>query len=420
MRSQYLRLSRYATGCALAALLSSLALADPALAEPAPAFAELLAQAQSRAPRIAEAEAALRQAEGLARQDAARPNPEASLEVENFAGRTPFIGFDEAETTLSVSQQLELGGKRPARIAAGRAAIEAARAQLDQARGDVAFDLALAYAEAEAARERLERAQEAVSLAQEEARVAAALVEAGREAELRNIQATSAVTAARADLDAARLEATTTLARLTALVGSPAPYTSLGGSLLNAPAAVRGSALDPQRSPAVRVAQAEREAAARRVRVEQVRAIPDVTVSAGVRRFAGEDASAFVAGVSAPIPLFDRNKGAVSAARAELAAVEARLAAAQLDAQADVRISTGQIEAAESRLAAAQEAAVAAEEAYRLTRLGYEGGKLPLSEVIAARRSLAEARTRTLEAQLARVRAEAGLARLQGRAPFGD
>ena len=58
-------------------------------------------------------------------------------------------------------------------------------------------------------------------------------------------------------------------------------------------------------------------------------------------------------------------------------------------------------------------------EAFRLTQIAYEGGKSPLLELINARRSLAEARAQTIEAQLARLRAEAGLARLQGR-PIGD
>lgn len=391
-----------------------------ARAEPAPPLRELLAEAQRSAPRIAEAEAAVRQAEGLARQAGARPNPEAELEVENFAGREPFGGFDQAETTLSVGQTLELGGKRRARVQAGVAAVEAARARLDQARADLGFELAVAYADAEAAAQRLQLAQEAVGLAREDERVARALVEAGREAEVRSIQARANVRAAEAEVDAAGVDAATALSRLTTLAGSQAPFTSLTQGLLSAPARDRAISVESMTSPAVRVAEAEREAAARRVRVERTRAVPDVTVSVGVRRFEGEDASAMVAGVSAPIPLFDRNRGNITAASAELNQAEARLAAARLEAQAEFRVAGSQIGAAQTRLAATREAEAAADEAYRITRIGYEGGKLPLSELIAARRTLAEARSRTLEAQLARVRAEAGLARLQGRPPFGD
>ena len=61
----------------------------------------------------------------------------------------------------------------------------------------------------------------------------------------------------------------------------------------------------------------------------------------------------------------------------------------------------------------------AAAEAYRLARIGYEAGRLPLLELTAARRALAAARLQTLEARLARVRALAEAARLAGKTPFG-
>src|SRR5690554_3684206 len=40
------------------------------------------------------------------------PNPEASLEVENFSGSGPMNNIKSAETTIALSQLIELGGKR--------------------------------------------------------------------------------------------------------------------------------------------------------------------------------------------------------------------------------------------------------------------------------------------------------------------
>lgn len=71
-------------------------------------------------------------------------------------------------------------------------------------------------------------------------------------------------------------------------------------------------------------------------------------------------------------------------------------------------------------MTAGRQAERTAEEAYRLTRLGYEAGKTALVEVIAARRALTDARTELLAAQQERLAAEAALARLQGLVPFGD
>jgi len=401
------------------AMLGALAPLHAATAEPAPVFRELYAQVQTQAPRLAEAAANLRQAQGLARQAAARPNPTASVDVENFSGKGPYSGTDLAETTFMVGQAIELGGKRAARIDAGRASVDAARARLTQARADYGADLALAYADAEAAEKRVNLAQEGLTLAQEDLRAARALVEAGREAELRGIQAEAAMTSAQAFLNAAQVDRTRAFARLTALSGSTAPFTALSESLLTRTPSAAPTDVDALSVPSVVAASAERDAAARRVRVEKTRAVPDVTASVGWRRFNGDDTSALVAGVSVPIPIFDQNRGNIDASRAELTAAEARLSAARLDAEAELRTALFQVGAAQSRQTAAQQSEAAADEAYRLTRIAYESGKASLIELVTARRGLAESRNQTLDAQLARLGAEAGLARLQGRVPFG-
>lgn len=403
-----------------ALVAAALAAAHGAAADPAPPFRDLLIQARATAPRLAEAAATVRQTEGLARQAGARPNPSVGVVVENIGGSGPYGGWSAAETTVQVEQPLELGGKRAARIDAGRASVEAARRRLDQSRADFAFDLAGAYGEAEAADRRVNLSRDGLALAREDLRAARALVGAGKEAELRALQAEAAATAAQATLSVAEADRAGAYARLTALAGSSTPFTALGESLLTRASPASGDVdVDLAAIPSVAAAEAEREAAARRVRVERTRAVPDVTASLGVRRFNGDGSYALVGGISAPLPLFDRNRGNVSAALAELGAAEARLNAARLDAQAELMTARFQIGAAQSREAAARQGEDTAGEAYRLTRIAYESGKGSLIELNDARRALSDARTQTIDAQLVRLRAEAGLARLQGRAPFG-
>uniref|UniRef100_UPI0025DB3375 TolC family protein n=1 Tax=uncultured Caulobacter sp. TaxID=158749 RepID=UPI0025DB3375 len=181
----------------------------------------------------------------------------------------------------------------------------------------------------------------------------------------------------------------------------------------------------PADMPALQVARAEREAAGRLVTVERRRAIPDVTASFGVRQLngqglAGGNGTAVIAGVSLPFPLFDQNRGNVAAASARANAADARFEEARLRAEADWRSARIQADAAVSRVTASQQSEAAADEAYRLARVGYESGKTPLVEVLNAQRALTDARRTTLDARMARVRAEATLARLAGRAPFGE
>jgi cobalt-zinc-cadmium efflux system outer membrane protein len=172
--------------------------------------------------------------------------------------------------------------------------------------------------------------------------------------------------------------------------------------------------------PAVRSAEAEHEAAQRRLAVERKRTIPTPTVSIGTRRFSATDTNAWVMSMSVPLPLFDRNRGEIAAARAEVTAAEARLSATQLESDAAWRGAVSQLQVSASRRAAADQSEAAAREAYRLARTGYDAGRTPLIELLSTRRALTEAQSRALEARLARVQAEAALARLAGRIPFAE
>ena len=392
-----------------------------AQAEPAPPFLTLLQQAQETAPRLAESLANIRAAEGQTVQAGVRPNPIVGLETENIGQSYSVTSPAQEQTTLSVSQALETGGKRSARISAAGATLNATRLQNAQANAIFAYDLAIAYVGAELYARRADLAAESLARAQEDERAARALVNAGREADLRAVQANAAVTAAQADVEAARADVTESLVRLSGLVGHPQPYTGISQSLL---ALAQNLPLRPAIpvpvSPEVRTAEALRNAAAQRVGVERSRSMPDVTVSLGLRRIAGENATAVIAGVSVPLPLFDNNSGNITTAGAELSAAEARLNAARLNAEADWRSATEQAAAAGRRLRATADAEAAANEAYRLARVGYDAGRTPLLELQTVRRGLTDAQTRSLEAATARIRAEATLARLMGRIPFGE
>jgi outer membrane protein, heavy metal efflux system len=402
-------------------LLSAAALARPAVADTLPAYIDLLHQAETSAPRLMEGAANVQTAQGLAQQAEALPNPQLSVQSENFAGTNSFNRISPVQNTVSLSEVIEIGGKRHSRIAAGQAGLEASRAAYLLSKTDFAHDLAISYAAAEAAQTRVDLVAEELKRAQEDLRVAHALVDSGRESDLRALQAQAAVSSARADLEEARANAIEALIRISSLVGAPEPYTGIGPSLLQLASTLQVPSADPSRpAPTVVSAEAELEAAARRVDVERKRAISDLTLSLGERRLPGEDANALVAGMSVSLPLFDRNRGAVAARLAEFSAADARLNAARLEAGANWRAATSQARAAANRLQASEETEATAREAYRLSRIGYDAGRTPLIELLATRRGLIDAQLRSLDARVARIQAEATLARLAGRIPFGE
>lgn len=407
------RRPRLAAGCALV-VLAALA-AGSAWAEPAPAYSELLARLD-QTPAASEAAALVDAAEARVRQARVRPNPNLSLTAENVGGSGPYSGFGAADLSLSFSQDLELWGRRPARVNVARAEAGSAALRRDLALIDVGGRLALAYAEAEAAQRRTRLAEEGLSLALADARAALALVEQGREPLLRGVQAESEAAAARAGLDEARAERQAALARLTAVAMLPAPATSIDASLLDAAVSVQPTPVDG--APTVRVAESEAAAAERRIQVERINARPDVTASVGVTRYGQEDEAALTLGLSLPLPLFNRNRGNIDAARAELRAAQARVLQARQDADADRSAATARLAASGSRVSAADAGVKAAEEAYRLSRLGAEAGRISQLELRVSRTALINARSAAVDARLSRVRAEIDLARLEGRAPF--
>ena len=201
-------------------------------AQTAPPFAQLFRQAD-QAPRQVVLEADVERAEGLARQARTRPNPSVSAMTENIGGQRPYGGFDRAESTLQLNQLIELGGKRSARIAAGEAGVLATRARGLEGRLNYAYELARAYGAAEIADRRIELAEYELAEAEADLRVARALVDAGKEARLRSLQAETEVNALRAGVDTARAARVGAYARLSALAGQEVPFTSLAEPLLS-------------------------------------------------------------------------------------------------------------------------------------------------------------------------------------------
>jgi cobalt-zinc-cadmium efflux system outer membrane protein len=409
-------MSRHASSAILALCLIVVPVAKAADAPPYPV---LLKQSLASAPTLLEQAATVGAAGADARQAHAWRNPSIDALAENL--NAPLAGgVSQRQTTYSITQPIELGGKRRARIEAGERGLAAAEAQQRQSEVEFAARLAVAYATAEAMQDRQALASEDVSRANEDLRAARALVKAGKEANLREMQALAGVSTAQAVEAAAIADTTESLEHLSALVGAEQPYTHVADSLLvMAPDAAAGAA-SARDAPSVVTAQAERDALAAQVSIERKKRIPDLDISAGVRKFGGSSDNALVVGISATIPLFDQNSGAIASARARADAADARLAAARFEAAASRRSAIAQATASEGRVAAAMQGEEAAAEAYRLGRVGYEAGRTSLVELLIIRRSLSEARFSTIEARLARVRALAALAQTNGHVAFGD
>jgi cobalt-zinc-cadmium efflux system outer membrane protein len=379
--------------CAPLTLSAALALADTSHADLAAARHALLAE------------------DGVVQQAGLLPNP--SLSVERVDTRR-----DTRETTLQLSQPLELGGKRAARMQAAQRGREGVAALLVQRRAEVRADTAAAWFAVLAAQEQLRLAQQASELAQRAAGATARRVVAGKVSPVEETRAQVAAATVKLDLIRAHGALATARARLAALWSNPAPcFAQASGEMVTLPelpslAAQRALLVQ---APAMQVAQSElaqRQAAAQ---VELSRRAPDVALTIGSKRSEELGRTQAVFGVSVPLPLFDRNQGAVlaSARRVDQARDGVTATASRLEAEL-VQAREEYASARAQALALQGEILPGAQSAYDAASTGFEYGKFGFLDVLDAQRTLLQAQSHYLTTLADAHRAQAAILRLTG------
>ncbi|MBU1252907.1 MAG: TolC family protein, partial [Alphaproteobacteria bacterium] len=330
---------------------------------------------------------------------------------ENIAGSGAFSGLSATEYTLAVGQRIELGGKRGARVAAAEAQAQLANLRADLAGAELGFLVRERYVAAAAAASRVGLARDVVERNEELARIAGVLVEVGREPPLRALRAEATLAEARAELQAAEANSLAARTALASLWGEQDTPPLVPGAFPNIepPAAVLASAT----SLPLQVARGQSATAAAEIDYERSLRIPDPVVSAGVRRFEESNDSAFLVGVSIPLPFWNRNQGNIAAAEARLRAANAREVVALADFELTVTRARSQYLAAEARVETLSTTSLPqAEEALRLVRIGYRNGRFPLIEVLSAAEARDAIREALITAQEDRGQAAAELIRL--------
>lgn len=377
----------------------------------------VLDQVRATSPDVLAATLEVRARDQEAVQAGRWSNPSLSLKVENFAGTGGFGGFDEAETTLAISQTLRLGNKRQ---------LEQNAAQSQQALGvaecavllrEAELEAALAYVDLVAAIETSALAEEAATLGDNLAEVSRKRVEAGEAAP---------PDLARARADAARLKADASGAsalveqigyRLAALWGAAA-LEDIGSA--RAIALSDGQAEAPSAEhPRLKAAEAAATLGQRVEAFEAAQAMPDLDVSAGLKRFEATGDSALIAGVSVALPIFDRNRNAAAAARYRTGAARASAQGVEVRLLAEQRSAIARLKAAETRLGLLRDEALpSAQQAFDAALQGYRIGRFDLDQTINARSALVDTQLALIAAERELNRASLTLRSLIGAYPF--
>ncbi len=329
------------------------------------------------------------------------PNPELDVETENFEGSEDLRGFDGAETTIQLSQLIELAGKRSKRKRIALLESDLAGWDYEAVRMDVLVKTTQSFIGVLTSQELLALNEELVNLAEKVLDTVSERVRSGKVPPVEETKARVSMSISHIGLERARRDLETAKRHLAAQWGSTQPsFTRVEGNL-DAIAPIPSAEELAQRisqNPDIGRLVVEMEKRRSVLALEDANKIPDLTVSGGYRHFHETEDNAYVMGFSIPLPIFDRNQGRILESRYRVAQAEEEFR------NTTIRVKTALVEAYQILSTAYAEAVAlkidvlpGAQEAFDAANEGYRQGKFSYLEVLDAQRTLFEARAQNIE-----------------------
>jgi len=364
---------------------------------------QALALALMRNPELAAFSWEVRIAEAKRLQAGLIPNPEFETVIENFGGSSDQRSFNASETTLQLTQLIELGGKRSKRVTVADFETERAEWDFKARRMGVLAKTAKAFLRVEAAQKRLSLSERIFSLTSQVRRVVQNSIAAGRVSPMDGTQATIQVTTSKIDLDRAKRDLQVARQNLAASWGSANPkFVSVEGDFgAVTPIPALGQLLARiSDNPDLNGSKTKMNLRRAEMALERSQNVPDLSLSLGVRRLEEVHDTVFTAGVSVPLPLFGmKNPGGVLGARYKQAQSQQQYRAVELRITTELRAAYNNLSSSyRETVTLANGVIPAARQVFDATQRGYRDGKIGLLRVLDAQRTLFEARGRHIDA----------------------
>lgn len=371
-----------------------------------------------RNPELGALSLEIRSQEARVLQAGLLPNPEISLEAENFGGSGDFHSFDSIENTVQLSQLIELGGKRSKRKIIAAIERDLAGWDYQSKRADVLTQASKAFVEVLAAQEKLVLSDELVRLAEKVFNTVSARVQAGKVSPVEETRAGITFAISRIALKHAQQKLEASRKQLAATWGGKTPLFEIADGALDVitpiPSIMEIEGLISQNPDVARwITEMEKRHA--NMALEKAKKIPDPAISIGARQFNESHDNAFIIAASIPLPVFNRNQGGILEARHRLAKTEKERQASKM------RVFHALAEAYQSLASAYSEATAlkadvlpGAQSAFDASRAGYRQGKFGYLVLLDAQRTMFEIKTRYIEALSLYHKAVADVERLIG------
>jgi cobalt-zinc-cadmium efflux system outer membrane protein len=330
------------------------------------------------------------------------PQPEIDFLIEDAGGNGRRRGFDSAQSTLSLSQVIELGDKRASRTAVAEAARSRIRTEHAAKQLDVVAEIARRFIHTLGQQTRLDLAREELAITERMHTAVAQRVRSAKSPEAELARADSALAIAKLNVEDVQHQLLGSRRWLAAAMGErQAEFGSVDGPLLDLPASQAFSVLMTQLESTPDFLRFADEARLRdaEIRLAESRRRSDARASFGVRRYEDEGDWAVVAGVNVPLFSGSRARSSLDAAHAARGRIESQRDAAFVHAQAQLFELYQEAEHARHESETLQtDILPPLAEALRQTEHAYERGRYSYLEWTDAQRELLEARRRLIDA----------------------
>jgi len=380
---------------------------------------QALSLALMKNPELAAFSFSIRAKEAIALQAGLLPNPEIVVEAENFAGSGAFRRFEGTETTIQLSQLIELAGKPSKKRRVAALERDLAGWDYETKRLDILTNVTKAFIDVLAAQDSLALNQDLIRLAEEIYYSVSEQVKVGKVSPVEETRAKVALASSRIELERAKRRLENVRRGLATMWGSSlATFDRVKGDIQIIPPSIPSydqivSLINQNPDLARWSVEMEQRRAA--VKLEDAKRIPDLTISGGLRRLNETGDKAFVFALSIPIPIFNRNQGGALEARFRLKRAEQELRNSEMNILATLA------ESYQKLLSAFTEANVlkneilpGAQSAFEAIEEGYRQGKFSYLEVLDSQRTLFEAKNNYIQALSAYHKYMADIERLIG------
>ncbi|MCC5832291.1 MAG: TolC family protein [Chlamydiales bacterium] len=345
------------------------------------------------APALAGADATIWVLEGEQLQASLLPNPVLGIVSEDLGiSSRDTADVETPETTFRIEQLIELGGKRTARIEFAASQTRAAYWEALIKRGNAYLELTRAFIEARRAEEKWKIASARLEVREHLLEAAKREVQNGKSSSIREKKVRIEMMADRLALREAFSAYEQAKIRLAGLWGSACPdFESVAFDLFSfAPPPCEAEAQGAfYQTPDYLLALQIVRSAEKNISLQKAYRVPDVNLIGGYRRYHDFPAGGWVVGIEIPLPLFNRNQGAIMSANCGLSQ-------AQYGLQEMTQMLQEKIATTFRRVAAAYEeieemsiyVLKEAEETLCLMQAGYEKGKFNYNDLLDAQKTV--------------------------------